>query len=199
MKKYICIIILLVVSVASSRAQQTSEFSISYNVSFGMGDLNDFIGKTSFRGGAVEWKTYIHERLSAGIEGNWTTFYEERDYETYQVRDNINISGKQFRYANMIPIYVRADWYSGNEGDDIRFFGGMGVGTIWSEQILDMGLYEIRSDVWHFGLSPRAGIKYYFNEWRALTLGVNYDYGFKTKEEDPLNFLRLMIGINFIN
>jgi len=183
-------------------AQHATHFTLSYNVSFPSGDLSKFVEKTSWRGGALEWKGFINEKMSAGIDGAWHTFYQKNDYDSYNVdiEDiNITLTGRQYRYSNNIPIYGRFDYHGSNEGDNIRWFAGVGLGTMWSEQITNMGLYQFTSDTWHFAMSPRIGVNYYLNDWRALSLSLSYDYGFETSKRDAVNYLRLGIGISFIN
>ena len=163
-----------------------------------MGDQSDHIGKTSWRGGSLEWKGVINDKMSAGIETAWNTFYEKLDRDSYTF-DNFTLTGKQFRYHNVIPIYGRFDYYGGTDGDKTRLIGGLGVGTMWSEVITDFGLYSFIGENWHFALSPRIGFNYYLNDWRALNVSLNYDYGFETKEAKAVSYLRLSVGVSFIN
>ena len=44
-------------------AQHATHFTLSYNVSFPSGDLSKFVEKTSWRGGALEWKGFINEKM----------------------------------------------------------------------------------------------------------------------------------------
>jgi hypothetical protein len=201
MKKliYIPIVLILIIS-GKVNAQHASHFSLSYNVSFPSGDLGDFIEKTSWRGHTLEWKGFVNEKMSAGVEASWQTFYQSLDFNSFNVEgSNITLTGKQYRYNNVIPIYGRFDYHGSNEGDNVRWFAGLGVGTMWSEHITDMGLYEFLTNTWHFAMAPRIGVNYYLNDWRALTLSLSYDYGFKAQDVDPVSYLRLGIGISFIN
>ena len=201
MKKHLYITIaVLAASVGLVSAQPGSQFNISYNIAFPSGDLGDFITKTSWRGATLEWKGVINDKVTAGIEASWQTFYEELDFDTYDIElSNITLAGKQYRTVNNIPIYARFDYHGGVEGDNVRWFAGIGVGTMWSERINDMGLYRFIDDPWHFALAPRVGVEYYLNDWRAITIAAGYDYGFKTSQNTAMDYFRISVGLSFIN
>src|SRR5688572_8490987 len=84
-------------------------FTLAYPISFPMGDLNDYISKTSFRGIVMEFNKRVKKNVDVGLETGWFVFYQREDAKTY-TQENTSISGIQYRYTNSVPILVGAKW-----------------------------------------------------------------------------------------
>ena len=103
MKKAIFFILIAGLAIPGLVKAQSGYTSFQYQIGFGMGDLGDYISKTSFRGAVFDYQKNLTSNISVGLELAWNTFYEDMDYGTYE-DGTVSLSGKQFRYSNMFPI-----------------------------------------------------------------------------------------------
>jgi len=95
--------ILLFTSIVSTVTAQTSYMSWQYTMGFTTGNLNDYISQTSFRGVTYDYTKLVNGGVGVGLEIGWNTFYEKKSYDTYSY-NNFDLSGKQYRYNNNVPL-----------------------------------------------------------------------------------------------
>ena len=174
---------------------QEGHFTISYDMSFGLGDLGDFISEPSFRGATAQYRKNLSDNISVGVDAGWNVFYERKDYETY-TEGSISLSGIQYRYQNEIPILVSADYMLSTD-KNIKPYAGLGIGTIYCERITDMGIWRLEENPWQFAMKPEIGMLYELNGGTALQLALRYNYGFKTEELEGQGYLTIGIGFAF--
>ena len=86
----------------------------------------------------------------------------------------------------------------------MRTFVGLNVGTYYILQRLDMGVYRIDNDNWHFGLAPEAGLIIPVGEDNtSIYLGGRYNYAFDSgtalggSEDNYYSFWEINIGFAF--
>ncbi|MGB6034827.1 MAG: hypothetical protein WBG42_01070 [Cryomorphaceae bacterium] len=175
---------------------QDSFFSAQYTMGFGTGNTGDFVSEGSFRGVTLEYKKMIKPTLAVGIDGGWSAFYERRAYDTY-VDGNAALSGVQYRYQSIVPLFASASYYFAEDGEKIRPYAGMGIGTLFSKRELDMGLYYVDDQSWHFALRPEAGILVNASANTDIMLNARYAYGFEANDVDAQEYLTINIGAVF--
>lgn len=193
MKKII--ILFIIITAACFQAKAQNSYSIQYAIAFPTGDLNEFIGKTSFRGVFFEYQYELTPQLAVGLAGGIQTFYERQSYATY-TEGTVSLSGLQYRYTNSFPILLTLDYYHDREAV-VTPFAGVGIGTIYSDRDVDMGLYRSEIDAWQFGLQPEVGILYNINDQVGFKVGGKYFQGFSTSELDGQSYFSLNIGLVF--
>lgn len=187
--------ILTFVLVATSAIAQQSYNSWQYTMGFGSGDLHNYIGKASFRGVSYNYTKLVNGGIGVGLEIGWNTFYEKKPYDTY-TRNGFDISGKQYRYSNHVPLLFTASYYLYPD-NDFTPFGGLGIGTMWSERRTSMGQWEIYQDAWPFTIRPELGILF-DTGGLGVTLSSKYYYGFETGDLPEQSFFTLNFGLVFI-
>lgn len=192
MKKINLIILLFVVSSASRLFAQSDLFSLQYSVSFTVSDFKNFIGATSWRGATMDYRHMANENVGVGFETGWNAFYERMDYATY-VDGTRSLSGTQFRYCSAIPILISADYYF-KPGETINPFAGLGIGTQYTRNDLDMGLYTVREDVWHFAVKPELGVIFKARPDFGIILCAKYYNAFKAGDIGSRNYFTTNIG-----
>lgn len=198
MKKFITILAAasLLFTVKPAKAQDREKiFNMYYSMGLATGELSDFISKYSWRGFGMEWKTDVFDNASLGFGAEWNVFYEDMGYGTY-TRDNIALSGEQFRYANMFPMTARFNYFKDNAAG-MRFFGGAGIGTTYIINDLDMNIYRWNLDTWQFLIAPEVGVSYDISPSNTLLLSVKYNLNFKTKDVPSQSYLAFNIGFGF--
>lgn len=176
-----------------SFGQAESYMSVQYAVSFGMGDLGDYISKASWRGITVDYRSAVTNNLLVGLEAGWHVFYERKDYDTYTVGTE-TLSGVQFRYQNQVPILATADYLIITDSP-LKPYVGLGIGTIYSERNTDMGLYRFQENPWQFALKGELGVLYKVSYSSVIKFAVKYYTGFKTNSLDTQGYLSLNLGM----
>ncbi len=187
--------IILLVSVLWTAGMFAQSFtSISYPISIPFGASADQVGKTSFRGMGIDFAYLLNPTISLGFHTSLSTFYQQED-EGRIVLNQGEITGKQYRYINAVPMYASARYVFNKDNTLISFFG-LGIGTMWSERRTDMGMYSLQDKAWRFALSPEAGIMVGVPTYDlGLNLGVRYNYGFKTSDSEAEQYLSFIIGV----
>ncbi len=195
MKRIIALVICcFVVSLTNLYSQQGSHLAVQYDMSFGMGDLGDFISAPSFRGASLQYRYAVTDNILVGVDAAWNTFYEKMDYDSYTV-DTKTLSGIQYRYQNEVPILVSAD-YLFMPDNKLQPYLGLGIGIIYSERIVDMGVWRFEEDPWQFALKPEFGLMYEFSNSTAFKLGLKYYTGMGG-ELDTQGYLTISAGFAF--
>lgn len=198
MKKTRYILIAAIVAFAQStfKAQDTKDLvSLQYAASFGIGDLNKFISAPSWRGINFDYRKVVEDVVGIGFEVAWNSFYEKKDYATY-TKDTRSITGTQYRYVNAVPMMASFNYYLSPD-QQITPYAGLGIGTLYSENYVNMGLYTLSENAWHFLLKPEIGVNFNLNEAFALTMVAKYYVAFKTEDVGARNYISTNIGFTW--
>jgi hypothetical protein len=194
--KKLLIIIFCFNAYATVMAQ--SNFTMSYSVGFGTGDLGSFIDKTSWRGVSMDYRYSFMPNIAAGLSVGWTTFYEEKGRDTYST-DNESLTGKQFRYSNQVPIQATLTYFSKPDGP-VNPFVTMGIGTMYTRRNTDMNVYTREQEAWHFLLQPEVGVQAMIGDGVAFSVSGKYYHGFEAGSDlnDPQSYFALNVGFTFL-
>ena len=182
------------VSLTTKVTAQKNLFAIEYTVGFGMGDLNDYISKTSWRGATMEYRSMVDDGIGVGFEVGWNAFYEAPGYTT--IKDGTQtLSGTQYRYCSTVPMLVDLNYYL-KPDEKINPFVGIGVGTEYSRTDTDMGLYTSRKETWHFAFKPELGIIAEVGPGTGIIISAKYYSALKTQElEQTRSYIAANIGL----
>jgi outer membrane protein len=175
-------------------SQTDNHLSFQYDMSFGTGDLGDYITAPSFRGASAQYRYAVTDNVLIGFDAAWNVFYEKMDYDTY-TSGTITLSGIQYRYQNEVPLLASVD-YVFTPDKDFKPYIGLGIGTIYSERSTQMGIWVIEENPWQFALKPEAGILYNFAYSSALKLGVKY-YSGMGGDLDTQGYVTVSVGFAF--
>ncbi len=170
--------------------------NIQYAIGFGTGDLGDFIGSPSFRGFVFDYRNKINDNVGLGLEVGWNVFYEESDYDTY-TKDNLSLTGKQWRYNNQLPMLFAADYYFSPD-QTVNPFAGLGIGTMYSRRNTDMGTYSIEEEAWHFALRPELGVIYEVSSGFGLAATAKYYIALESGDLPTQSYVSLNLGLVFM-
>lgn len=196
MKKTLVMIIVLGLTAISVSRAQGGHVSFQYAISFGTGDLGDYVSKTSFRGAVFEYQRNIGENISAGVEFGWNVFFENKDYDTYTYGSE-SLSGKQFRYSNNLPMLLTAS-YILSPDKSLQPYVNLGIGTMYTLRNTDMGVWTWEQTAWHFALKPEIGVLYELSYSVALQATGKYYMGFASGDLETQSYLTLSAGIAFL-
>lgn len=173
-----------------------SSFVLSYPMAFPMGDLKDYISKTSFRGVSMEFNKWQKSNLEVGLESGWNVFYERVSEKVYSDK-TASISGVQYRYTNSVPIIVGAKYYLDTDNETFKPYAGAGLGTTYTNRATDFGLYRITTNTWQFSVRPELGVRIKGPSGMDLLVGGKYYANFNNDELDGQSFLSLNVGFVF--
>jgi len=176
-------------------AQHHGIFIVSYPVAFPMGDLSDYINKTSFRGINMEWGKEVKDNVIAEIETGWNVFYNREPDAVYK-QGSASISGVQYRYTNSVPILAGAKWVLKSHNNLVPY-AGLALGTMYSDRSTDFGLYRISTDAWQFCVRPELGITFKSRNGPSLLLGAKYYAAFNSNDLDGQSFFTVNLGVVF--
>lgn len=200
--------LLIIIAVLTSTASfaQRSFWSFNYPISFALGEQQDFIGKTSFRGFGIDGRGFLNNNISIGGHWSWEVFNEiKRDLPPIpiNVSNDANIkgeiSGVQYRFLNVMPILVNAHYYMGSDGA-VRPYVGLGIGTSYVDERTDIGLVSIQTKTWRFALQPEAGVMIPFGlTGVGANVAARFRYAAKAGDSLPISFFSLSVGLGFMN
>ena len=191
MKHILIVLAALLISVAS---YSQGFYSLDYTMSFGLGETDNYINNTSFRGITFEGRGFISDNISLGGVFTWSTFYEELPDESF-TEDNMTIHGTQYRYLNAFPILAQAHYYLSTEEDKPWVYMGFGTGAYKIIQRTEAGVWASEQNNWHFGISPEIGMFYPVSNSAGINVSLRYHYVLKTSETTDQSWLGLNVGI----
>ena len=199
------ILIIIAVFISTASFAQRSYWAFNYEMSFAAGEQADYVGDPSFRGWGIDGRGFLTQNMSVGGSFSWEVFDQiYRNLPPYElnVKDEVNasISGVQYRFINTLPIMVNAHYYLGKDGA-LRPYAGLSIGTAYTEQRTDIGLYSIYAKGWGFAVQPEIGVVIPFG-LTGTGLNVAGKFRYTTKGGDttiPISFFTLAIGMAFVN
>jgi outer membrane protein W len=190
--KHIIISLTLLLPVMTFAQDGYTYQGLSYSMSVPTGGTQDYIDAGSYRGINYEGLHELTPKLAVGWLFGWNVFNIELRNETY-VNDNVTITGNQFRYQNEFPMLVRGMYMFGAQGG-FRPYLGVGMGVIYNVRRTDIGLYSLKTDAWHFSVSPELGILIPVGESTRISASVRYNYGVKARDLGQQSYISFNLG-----
>jgi len=197
MKKILSILLIAFVLTGTSNAQTI--FGLSYEPATPLGDMTNFIGKTSLRGlsGSANW--FITSKFSAGLTVQWTGFYEKEERETWYFEGSA-ITANAWKEFYMWSFYANARYQFKDVRDEGNFvpYVGLGIGTMYIDQNAQVGTYIIDENSWRFALAPEVGARLPMGiekSW-GFNIMLRYQMAFYNKHDiNLLQFLNYSVGV----
>lgn len=190
MKKSIITILMLAGSL--TMFAQGGYSTLSYTVGFPMADMKDFTENVSGRGIAFDYNYLINDNFSIGLGLSWQTFTDDLGYQSI-VDGTATLSGYQYHYVNSFPAHLTGTYFL--DGDNLRPFFGLGVGTIYNMTDADIGIFRFEDNVWHFSLRPEAGVQFNLNYRTGIRVSARYNHAFEAGDIGSFSYLALGAGI----
>lgn len=169
---------------------------INYSTGLTTEDTKNFISEFSWRGFGMEYKKFLSRNLTAGFATGWNIFDEMHKRKTIELEQGA-VTGTQIRYFNAFPILATFEYYLGHRKSSVRPYIGIGVGTYYIIQRLELGVHLLEEDNWHFGLAPVIGILIP-SDYIFLNVSVKYNYASEAGKSiagDPVGFSYYTINL----
>ena len=193
MKKIVSVILFISALTLNKANAQQSMLSIQYSVGYTTGKLNDFICNTSWRGATMDYRKYINGgQIGIGGTIGWNAFYKAKENTSF-VDGTKTITGNAYNYSSSVPIMAIADYYF-NPNQKINPFVGFGLGTTYTQDNVDMGLYTYQESAWHFSMQPEAGVIITQNPGFGIIISGKYYTALKTSGSEAHNYFATNIG-----
>jgi len=171
----LCLLALIAAPGSRAHAQRQYVGTISYTTAQPSGDASDFANNFSWLGFTVEGDWFLRPNISAGFISGWQEIYKEQSGDSFTF-SNGTVSGRTYRHIGSLPILARARYWTGTPGDRAHAFAGLGLGTYWMKQTVDLGIYTADENHWHFGVAPEVGVLVKTGYDIGWTLNARYNY-----------------------
>ena len=192
------------VIMTEASAQQKLKMELSYNVSAPVGSFkNDYINKTSFKGGSGEISYAFNPKFSLGLHSGYQSYYQKYDRQVYKLDGNQTVSAVVSNSMDVVPFILRGTFFpmGTNAAAKIQPYisAGAGINMVnYSQYLGEFGGTEASSP---FAAQAGAGIKIPFgNSYNqtAIKLGATYNYtNYKQNEITKLKSVGFNAGVVF--
>jgi hypothetical protein len=143
---------------ASSAALAQSHVRLSYEFAVPQGETKNYIDRFSSRGGhldvSLELTYAFHLELSAGLNS-----FNAVKEGVLTTTDGKDVSGKQFRYLNVIPLMGGFAFHIPLRHGG-RIWAGVNGGAAYFDRVIDLGLNSYSRSDWQWGVQPHVGIAF---------------------------------------
>jgi len=178
----------------TASAQGGGIWNFQWDMGFGMGNTQDFINASSFRGASIEGRGFVTDNITVGGRFGWQTFY--KDYGKVTRTDGTaTITGYNKKYINAMPLMATVHYYFSTE--NVYSYVGLGIGTYYIDIRDQMGIYYIPDRTWRFGLSPDIGVVIPFGSNVGFTANIRYNYAAKTRDSDSQSWIGIGLGLSY--
>ena len=188
----------VLLSLAPAAHAYDNVIGVSWNVALPTQNTRDWIPGTSFRGVAVEGR-WMQRNHSFGVYAGWQVL-NDKVTETASLAvpggsGGADVTGTQFRYQNIFPLLLTAHYYLGDDARKNRFYAGLGAGMYSIENRVDLGVFALEDNNWHFGLSPELGLWMPMGWNTKLYLAARYHHAFSSGDVDAQSWVQFSVGL----
>jgi hypothetical protein len=196
--KYMIMLIMIVGLCANLFAQQ-GYGGITWNIASPAEETKDFIDETSYRGFGIEFRTFLTNNISFGGQTGWNIMDQRIDGTIELERGTV--TGTQIRHINSFPILANLFLHLGSPRAAFRPYLGVNVGTYFIIQRLELGIFAIEENNWHFGVAPEVGILFP-TDYLSVMASLKYNRAFEagtsiTGDAKGFDYWGLNIGFLF--
>ncbi len=188
--RYVSIILLVIICSVAVQAQ-SSFFGITYDVSIPMGDTEKYVNGVQWRGFGLEGRWYTSKNITLGFAWDWNVFHES-SLETAELETGA-VTGNQNRTINAFPFLFTAHYYL-KGGSFVQPYFGIGAGTYLVKKRLDVGIFTLEEEKWHFGLAPEIGFLFPMDLGFNLQIKLRYNYVIKNGDAEAESYLGINVG-----
>jgi hypothetical protein len=195
--------IIAMIMIATVCQAQDKYFYLTLDVSKPLMNTS-WVSDASARGARIGYRSFITEKISAGLDLGWNSFDEYKPRETFQTESGAFTTD----YFNYIYSYSAAisGQYNFTVGDGETFFpyAGIGLGASSQEYVKYYNFYSEKDASWGFLARPEAGIMVKFGQRRSIGAMAAIHFDYSTNKSDYFNYngfsaLGFQIGLVFMD
>ena len=189
-------LLLALALLGSSAALAQSHVRLSYEFAVPQAATKDYIDRFSSRGAhldvSLELSYAFHLELSAGLNS-----FNAVKSGVITTTDGQDVSGKQFRYLNVIPLMGGFAFHI-PLGHGSRFWAGVNGGAAYFERVIDLGLNSYSLSDWQWGVQPHFGIAFGLgNDGTALFFDGRWNYFWERHGIPAQQYFSFGVGLLF--
>ena len=188
----------------SASAQQKLKMELSYNVSSPLGSFkNDFINKTSYRGGSGELSYAFNQKFSLGLHSSFQSYYQKYDRQVYKLQGNQAVSAVVTNTMDIVPVMLRGTFFpmGATTNAKVQPYVSAGAGISMVNYGQYLGEFGGTQAAAPFAAQAGTGIKIPFGNaysQTAFKIGATYNYAnYKRNELKNLNTVGFNAGVVF--
>ena len=192
---------LIAVGLTLGSKAQEGEFRMtaSWQAGLPMGGLTELTNNASLRGADVTILYGINPRMSVGLQGSYTDFYEKFPRAIYQLQDGSDVSAVLSNSVQQIPI-MAAFRYQFLPESRVKPYASVAAGgnIIMYKQYL--GEYPSSDSKVGFAARPEIGVYWPFKKYgeTGINLGLQYTYApYNRLGVNNVNYMGVKLGIGF--
>lgn len=168
-----------------------SQFLISWDVNIPMS--NDFIGKTSFSGGRMEYRYFNSRTFSYGLSIGWNTLEDYVEGTAYTNSDGATLYTDMVRQMRQLPILAHANFYL-SSSETTKPYIGIGIGTNYINTIGYYNIFQTEDPSWGFMARPEVGIE--FLSYNGFGFFINAAYNYSTNKSELFPSIDRVQGVS---
>jgi len=188
----------------SASAQDKLKMELSYNISSPLGGFkNDYINKTSFRGGVGEISYTFNPKFSLGLQSGYQNYYQKYDRQLYKLENNQTVSAVVSNTMDVIPFILRGTYLplGTSATAKIQPYVSVGAGVNLVNYGQYLGEFGGTQSSAAFAAQAGAGIQIPFGSrlnQTAVKLGATYNFSNYNKNDlSNLNTVGVSAGVIF--
>ncbi|WP_018617168.1 outer membrane beta-barrel protein [Segetibacter koreensis] len=187
----------------SASAQEKFKMELSYNVSVPVGSFkNDYIGKTSFRGGTGMISYTFNPKFSLGLSSGYQNYYQKYGRQLYKLDGNQTVSAVLTNSMDIVPILFRGTFYPlGTSTSMVQPYVSAGAGVNLINYGQYLGEFGGTESSTAFAAQAGAGIKIPFGKGptqNGIKIGATYNYSnYNNNDVSKLNNVGINAGVIF--
>jgi hypothetical protein len=183
------------IQAASAQVRPPLSVNIDYSIAQPFGSLNDYAGKTSFRGWRAGVQYMLNDQLAIGLRTGFQDFYERFPRAVYPTKSG-DISAVQSRTLQTIPILATVQYQFTKPDAAVIPYAGLGVGVANMNYEKYWGQFVDSRNTWQFQASPEIGINIPFGKASPLLFNASVQYNYSPyKYAEITNFSTLQGNI----
>jgi len=188
----------------SAFAQDKFKTELSYNVSVPVGSFkNDYIGKTSFRGGIGEISYAFNPKFSLGLQSGYQNYYQKYGRQVYKLDGNQTVSAVLTNSMDIVPLVLRGTFYplGANATSIVQPYVSAGAGVNLINYGQYLGEFGGTEASIAFAAQAGAGVKIPFGNkinQNGIKVGATYNYSnYNSNDISKLNNVGISAGVVF--
>ena len=165
----------------------------TYATGLAVGDSFEFAPKYGWIGFNGEVLYHLKPEISLGITSGYQLFMG-RERSTVEA-GNAALNAYQFRYLDTVPILAVGRYYL-DLGSVVAFVPALGIGTVYTNRLVDVGILALHDDIWHFGVAPQAGLLFH-TDGPDLLVDAKYTFAIGGPEHPTEMWFTAEVGLLF--
>jgi outer membrane protein W len=167
-----------------SRGYAQEFLAVGWEINFP--NNSDYLTKTSFAGGKIDYRHFLNKKISVGLSLNWATYEQYLPRQTFVKPDgNSAVTSDYIAQSYQLPITATIHYYF-KENKVLKPYVGVALGGQYLDQTLYYNVYQSENNNWGFVVRPELGVilKPGYQDWGIL-IAANYSYA--TNKTDLIN------------